>query len=65
MRTLKSVPIAMTGQLADWLAREAKSAGASRSAYVRRLIERERDSGICERVAKIEEKLKALCKPKP
>ena len=60
MRKLISVPIAMCPDLADWLTRQAKASGDNRSAYVRRLIEREKDSGICERVQRLEDMVNEL-----
>lgn len=60
MRKLISVPIAMCPDLADWLTKQAKIAGENRSSFVRRLIEREKDSGICERVKRLEEQVKEL-----
>lgn len=60
MRKLISVPIAMSKDLADWLTRQAKASGDNRSSFVRRLIEREKDSAICERVQRLEEAVKEL-----
>lgn len=60
MRKLISVPIAMSKDLADWLTRQAKLAGDNRSSFVRRLIEREKDSAICQRIQRLEDWVREL-----
>ena len=49
----------MTPELADWVTKASKLYG-SRSAYVRRLIERERDNAISERIGGLEMRLKII-----
>jgi len=54
----------MTQELADWITKASKLYG-SRSAYVRRLIERERDCAMAERVEALEKKICNLINEKP
>jgi len=63
MRTNISVPISMTPDLADWLTFASRFHG-SRSAFVRRLLEREQDSELSQRIESLEKKVKELEKTK-
>ncbi len=59
-RKLQSVPIAMEPALLEWLDAEAARTGPNRSAYVRRLIEREREHHTSERIAALERRIANL-----
>ena len=49
----------MTPDLADWLTFASRLHG-SRSAFVRRLLEREQDSELSQRIESLEKKVKEL-----
>ncbi|NBR91401.1 MAG: ribbon-helix-helix protein, CopG family [Rhodobacteraceae bacterium] len=59
-RKLQSVPVAMEPDLREWLDAEAARTGQNRSAYVRRLIEREREHQTSERIAALERRIATL-----
>jgi predicted DNA-binding protein len=59
-RKLQSVPVAMEPDLREWLDAEAARTNQSRSAYVRRLIEREREHQTSERIAALDRRIANL-----
>jgi hypothetical protein len=50
----------MEPDLRDWLDAEAARTGTNRSAYVRRLLEREREHQTSERIAALERRIANL-----
>lgn len=50
----------MEPDLREWLDAEAARTGTNRSAYVRRLIEREREQQTSERIAALERRIATL-----
>ena len=61
MRQMKSVPISMAQDLLDWLDIAAKKHGG-RSAFVRWLLQREREDETIRRVEELEKKVLELMK---
>ena len=61
MRQTKSIPISMTQNLVDWLDFAAKPYGG-RSAFVRWLLQRERENETIRRVEELERKVLELMK---